>query len=129
MRKMIFDEVSGRAFVLEHKSRNIYAFPVSSKRSLEQFREKFIWFEATSEILHLSSTYVNNDKEDMKLILVEGGSNYMKILKRSERQLVVEKEVYVASELEKEISEEMFFAYDLLYQGDRYFYVQSKNQE
>ena len=126
---MIFDEVSARAYVIENGSRNIFAFLVSSKRSFEQQRDKSLWFEATSEILHFSGTYVNNDQEMMKLILVEANSNFMKILKRSERQLIVEQELYVTEQLEKEISEDMFYAYGLLYQGDRYFYVQGKDME
>ena len=52
----------------------------------------------------------------------------MKVLKRSERQLIVEQELFVTEELEKEISDDMFYAYGLLYQRDRYFYLQSKDK-
>ena len=111
------------AFVLENNSRNILAFPVSSKSSLEQLREESLWFEGTSEILHLSGTYVNTEEEEMKLALVESSSNHMKILKQVEKKLIVERELYVTENLDKELSEEMFFAYDLLYQRDRFFYI------
>ena len=126
MKKMVFDEVNSRAFVLENHSRTVYCYHISSMKHEEN--ERSIVYEAAGEIIHFSAAYQNSSADPLRFCLIDNHADSLNLLKEHENQLVLAGEFFVTENLKKHVTSDMFFAYELLYQRDRFFFVQQRER-
>ena len=82
MKKMVFDEVNCRAFVLENHSRTVYCYHISSMKHEEN--ERSIVYEAAGEIIHFSAAYMDSSDDPLRFCLIDNHADSLKLLKEHE---------------------------------------------